>query len=120
MPRHGVPKLDGLEDWELELLWEMRILKQAGVVDHVLDAIVSTLEVLYLESERREPRAKDASMRAPEFVSRLISERTTAGKLLKESGYKRADIQKELRREIAQKARQKGINACRAYISSTI
>ena len=145
MAPYKIPNIDGLEDWEIGLLCELRILKQAGVIDHVLDLMASVLEALYGEAERQEAERREKERKrvirrdskkygplaeglkgvrgyhsmSPENLRKLINEGTMAGKLLAQSGFKRKEILEAMWQEIAQKARYAGINSCRKYVGST-
>ncbi len=143
MAANKIPKIDGLEDWEIGILSELRILKEADVLDHALEAIASTMEVLYAEADRMDaekaalerdrgiekesklhgPMAAGLkrvhwyrAMTPPKYFRTLISERTVAGGLLTRSGYKRHEILKVFYQEIAEKARMAGINKVRRYV----
>ncbi|OGL15865.1 MAG: hypothetical protein A3F92_09485 [Candidatus Rokubacteria bacterium RIFCSPLOWO2_12_FULL_71_22] len=149
MERHRkIPDIAGLDDWEMGLLMEMRILKEAGVLTPVIEVMATCLEVLYLEAERqawqksekrREEEFKSQAKRQrlpgkafqkgyiplqfkPDnaLIRRLIAERTAAGKWLSRLDRElRRDIARSMVEEIAAKARQAGVNACRAYIGAT-
>jgi hypothetical protein len=145
MASSKIPKVDGLEDWEIGLLSELRILKEADVLDHALDAIASTLEVLYAEADRIEAEKiakerdrvikKESSehgpladglmrvhwyraMTPPKYLRALITQRTVVGGMLAKSGYKRREILKVFYQEIAEKARMAGILRCRRYVGN--
>ena len=51
--RWQMPNVSGLEDREVGLLIELRILNEANVIAPVLEMIAASLEALFLESERQ-------------------------------------------------------------------
>ena len=149
MERHRkIPNISGLEDWEIGLVSEARILKEADALTPVMEVMAACLEVLYLEAERQawqksekrreeefKSRAKRQRLPGKAFqkgyipvqfkpdnalVRRLIAERTAAGQWLSRLDRElRRDIVRSMFEEIAAKARQAGMNACRAYIGAT-
>lgn len=147
--RPPIPRVDALGDEEMGLLLELRILNEGGVLGPVLDAIASGLEALYLEGERQAlerkqrevreragkpgaPTAFGSAMRkaadtpsqftlkTPRYSTALL-EKTASGMWLMRLDYKRRkEIQEVMRAEIGAKAKQAGMNSCRAYVGSTM
>jgi len=105
--RRRIPNITGLDDWEMALLMEIGILKDADALAPLMEVIATSLEVLYLEAERlawqkrekkREEEFKHSAKRQrlpgkafqkgyiplqfePDnaLIRRLIEERTAAG-----------------------------------------
>ncbi len=146
--RKKIPNVTGLDDWEMGLLMEMRILKEADALAPLLEVMAASLEVLYLEAERlawqkREKRREEEfkhrakRQRAPgkafqkgyiplqfkpdnALIRRLIAERTASGQWLSRLDRElRREIARSMVEEIAAKARLAGVNACRAYVGAT-
>lgn len=139
-------KIQSLEDWEYGLVCELRILKEAGVLDEVLNLMTSLLEILYTESEKAalEQASKKLKLRisrqakkqnsiasafdktdlfkqaTPERYRELIKEKTVCGRMLFTSGFSRKEILQVYYEEIAKKAKLAGINRCRSYVSGTL
>src|SRR5712691_4924445 len=89
--------LSGFDEWELELLFELRILREAGAMAPVLEAMASCLAALYLEGERlawEKRHAKPVTIRHAghvryvpvqfipnnEFARKIIAEQTASGR----------------------------------------
>jgi len=146
--RRRIPNVSGLEEREIGILTELRILDEANALAPVLETIAAVLEVLYLESERqawekaqrrhesdRDQRA--GRLRALGKVSRqrsipaqfkpdnlrirkLIAERTAAGQWLGRLNRElRGEIGRSIVEEISRKARLAGMSRCRAYVGAT-
>ncbi len=146
--RRKIPNITGLDDWEVGLVLEARILKEADALTPIMEVMAACLEVLYLEAERQEWQKRE-KRREEEFknrtkrqrvpgkafqkgyiplqfkpdnalIRRLIAERTVAGQWLSRLDRElRRDIARSMVEEIAAKARQAGVNRCRAYIGAT-
>lgn len=140
--------LSGFEEWELELLFELRILREADALAPVLDAMASCLAALFLEGERlawekrQAQRAEDAKRLAKrltkkraghvrhvpvqfipnnEFARKIIAEQTASGRWISRLDRELSrEIIAEMYREISAKARLGGINSCRAYVGATM
>jgi hypothetical protein len=140
--------LSGFEDWEVELLFELRILREADALAPVLEVMASCLAALYLEGERlasekqQVQRAKDAKRLAKlvtrkhgghvrhvpvqfipnnEFARRIIAEQTASGRWISRLDRELSrEIITEMYREISAKAKLAGINSCRAYVGATM
>src|SRR5438445_3762215 len=121
--------VSGLEDWELELLFELRILREANGMGPVLEAMAACLAALYLEGQRlawekqQAQRAEDAKRlekgktarvrHVPvrfipdnEFARRLIAEQTASGRWVSRLDRELSrEIIAEMHREIAAKAK---------------
>lgn len=117
--RGGVPKVDGLEEWELGLFMELRTLKEADVLAPVIEVMAACLEALYVEAERqawqrKEKRREEESGRQVKrylskpfqksyipikfkpdnlFIRKLIAEQTAAGQWA-------SRLDRDLRRDI--------------------
>jgi hypothetical protein len=53
-----IPHVDGLEEWELGLLFEIRLLHEAGALAPVLEAMTVAMAALSAEAERQEERQR--------------------------------------------------------------
>jgi len=140
--------VSGLDEREIGILTELRILDEANALAPVLETMAAVLEVLYVESERQawekaqQRRQADlarqaAGLRSLGKVSRqksipthfkpdnlrvrkLIAERTAAGRWLGRLDREiRGEIRRSMVEEISAKARLAGMNRCRAYIGAT-
>jgi hypothetical protein len=146
--RWQMPNVSGLEDREVGLLIELRILNEANVIAPVLEMIAASLEALFLESERQawqkaqKRRQEDLANKASKLRSlgkvsrqktipiqfkpdnmklrKLIAEKTAAGQWLSRLDREfSSGIRRSTVEEIAKKARLAGMNRCRAYIGAT-
>jgi hypothetical protein len=139
-----IPRVEGLDDWEMGLLGELRLLKEAEALAPVLDTIASLMAALSIEADRREWQRertaresaakqvyKKSSVRTtftplqfkPDnaLLRRLIVENTASGKFLSrlDRDY-RHEIRAAMYAEIAEKARWASVNACRAYVGASM
>lgn len=146
--RWRIANVSGLDDREMGLLAELRILDEANMLAPVLEMVAASLEALYVESERQawakaqKRQQDDLTHKASKLsslgkvsrqkqipvqfkpdnmhVRRLIGERTAAGQWLGRLDRDlRGDIRRSMVEEIAKKARLAGMNRCRAYIGAT-
>ncbi len=131
---NSIPNVSGLEDWEVGVLQEMRLLKQENLLEPVLDAIASCLGVLYQrdqqqaerDSKKKTPTSPQGPLAAklaklkPQLERReiegLIAAKTVAGQMLSKSKYTRKDILWVIAEELAAKRQIVRARQCSVYI----
>jgi len=110
--------LDSVSDWELGLLFELRLLDDAGLLGPVVNIVADALEALYEEAERRGHQTKPNQRK--NIARQLISENTISGRLSQPSKFMSSEIERERFVELARKSRLAAVNRCRRYVGSTI
>lgn len=143
-----IPHIEGLEDWELDLLFEVRLPREAGALEPVLETMSSLMIALMLEAEQRaqeerwarltERIGKQRSQKgqlaeamksfrptspAPDIVAvrRSVAARMHSGRLL---GYRASRFTEEDARwarfqQIARAARITATNRLRSYVDAS-
>lgn len=144
-----IAHLDGLEDWEVGVLMEMRALDAAGLLEPVLDAILAGLEAMelraveekVLEASRRagrkeEPQgagtlaagllrirtglAESERAKARDRVRSDVAARSASGRRLAgASHYQRNEVIRAMAAEIAEKIHIGRINRGRAFAGTS-
>jgi hypothetical protein len=140
--------LDGLEDWELGLLQEMRLLRDAGALEPVLETMSLLMSALMCEGERqaeekrlssrmeRVRRQKSQkgqlaqamkdfmpSASSPDVVAtrKLVATRTHSGRLLpvRASRFTQEDARWAMFQQIARAANIAAMNRLRSYVNAS-
>lgn len=139
---------DGLEDWELGLLFELRLLRDAGALEPVLETMSSLMIALMLEAEIRDQKESSARLteqirkqrsqrgplaqamkgfRATSPVSdtvaarKLVAARTHSGRLLRDraSRFTEKDARWAMFQQIARAAKIGAMNRLRSYVNAS-
>jgi len=130
----SIPNVTGLEEWEVGVLQELRLLKQEGLLEPVLDAVASCLGVLYQReqypAQRKKQKEKPAAPSGPmakklaklrpdlerREIEALIAANTIAGQMLSKSKYTRKEILWVIAEEVAGKRLVARAGRCSTYL----
>lgn len=130
-----IPNVSGLEDWEVGVLQELRLLRRENLLEPVLDAIASCLGVLYqreqLEAQRQKEKKKPAALAGTlasqlakfkpdversEIERLVVAAKSISGRMLSKSKYTRKDVLWVIALELAEKRQVARAGRCSAYL----